>query len=51
MQTALVADSDVPDYFKDDWQKVIYLLNHPEEIKPIKRIVAKDGKIISKEGY
>lgn len=51
MQTALVPDSDVPEYFKDDWQKVIYLLNHPEEIKPIKRIVAKDGEIISKEGY
>lgn len=51
MQTALVPDSDVPDYFKDDWHKVIYMLNHPEEIKPIKQIVAKDGKIISKEGY
>ena len=51
MQTALVPDRDVPDYFKDDWHKVIYLLNHPEEVKPIKRIVAKDGKIISKEGY
>lgn len=51
MQTALVPDGDVPDYFKDDWHKVIYLLNHPEEVKPIKRIVAKDGKIISKEGY
>lgn len=51
MQTALVPDSDVPEYFKNDWQKVIYMLNHPEEIKPIKRIVAKDGKIILKEGY
>lgn len=51
MQTALVPDSDVPDYFKDDWHKVIYMLEHPEEVKPIKRIVAKDGKIISKEGY
>lgn len=51
MQTALVPDRDVPDYFRDDWHKVIYMLNHPEEVKPIKRIVAKDGKIISKEGY
>lgn len=51
MQTALVPDSDVPEYFRDDWHKVIYMLNHPEEVKPIKRIVAKDGKIISKEGY
>ena len=51
MQTALVPDSDVPEYFKDDWHKVIYMLNHPEEVKSIKRIVARDGKIISKEGY
>lgn len=31
MQTALVPDIDVPDHLKkDNWQKVIYILNHPE---------------------
>ncbi len=51
MQTALVPDSDVPEYFEDDWKQAMHFLEHPEEIQPVKRIVARDGKIISKEGY
>lgn len=49
MQTALVPDSDVPDYFKDDWHKVIYMLNHPEEVKLKRRVYHKNGMVIRED--
>lgn len=30
MQTALVPDGDVPEYFENDWKQVVYLLEHPD---------------------
>lgn len=49
--SAEVSDEDVPGYSEDDWKHAMHLLEHPEGLKVVKRIVARDGKIISKEGY
>ena len=46
MQTALVPDSDVPEYFENDWKQAIHFLEHPEEIKPIKRVSSKNGEVM-----
>ena len=48
---AEVPDDDVPGYSENDWKQAMHFLEHPDEIQPIKRLVAKDGKIILKEGY
>lgn len=45
------SDDDVPEYSEDVFKQAIDFLEHPEKCKPKKRIVARDGKIILKEGY
>lgn len=49
MQTALVPDSDVPEYFEDDWKQVIHLLEHPEEAKVKRRVYHKNGMVIRED--
>lgn len=50
-QIALYKFNDVPDYLEDEFKQAMYFWEHPEKCKPKKRIVARDGKIILKEGY
>ena len=45
------SDDDVPEYSEDVFEQAIDFFEHPEKCKPKKRIVARDGKIILKEGY
>lgn len=50
-QTEECQDDEVPEYSEDVFKQAIDFLEHPEKCKPKKRIVARDGKIILKEGY
>lgn len=50
-KTAECRDDNVPEYSEDVFKQAVDFLEHPEKVEPIKRIVARDGKIILKEGY